>query len=272
MRHSFLALALAALLIASYASASVINMALTLSTPTYLGPDSTGLAVEVLNSGDEPAYNAVAETTQPFGENVLEFVGVIEPGVKYESIIKLTPGTNAVPGVYYGFLRLQYTDMNGHPFSLVGPFVVRHLNDSYAKVAVSSGQAAIPSGGGSKTVRVEVENTDEVGHDVSFTVYSPKELSVGAYSKSGNIPAKSSAGFDVPFESDGALKGSVYTIYYLAEYVSDGLHYSAVGQTHAEIVGEPEGSDLAWVPSALLFALIASFISYQLWHMIRGRA
>ncbi|MBU0762721.1 MAG: hypothetical protein KKD39_06815, partial [Candidatus Altiarchaeota archaeon] len=154
-------------LLAMYGSASVINMALTMSTPTYVGTGAFPVIVSIVNMGDETAFGAEAKVFLPSGENTVKLLGDIHPNREYAFNLSVGPVSLQSPGLYYGFLLVEYKDSNGYPLSIVGPFFVRYLSDSTPNIILSSEPLTLPVDG-SATMKVSAKNTDDASHTVSL--------------------------------------------------------------------------------------------------------
>ncbi|MBU0762619.1 MAG: hypothetical protein KKD39_06300, partial [Candidatus Altiarchaeota archaeon] len=102
-----------------------------------------------------------------------------------------------------------------------------------------------------------------------LSVFSPNEVGVGEYVREETIPGMGESEFSVPITSDGALEGSEYTIYYVADYEYEGLHSSTLGQTRVSISKTEDDGDSAWIWAYLLAFFILSFIAVQIWFGLR---
>jgi hypothetical protein len=253
------------------ACASFISLGLSITSPEYVEGGEFPLYISLVNMGDETAKNAVISLHLPDGSTKTTTIGDIEINIHYQINLSAPEFQLQYPGLYFGFLTLEYTDANTYPFSVVAPFYVRNIKDSQSDISHSAEAITIAAEGTPATAIINVKNEDSKAHNISLNVFSPNELHTSSPQEPKNIGSGENIGYRIPVGSKGALEGSEYSIYYTIEYVSDGIHKSAVGDLRVKISSQDEVAPTSHAPAAALAILILSFIAYQLYSKIRGR-
>lgn len=245
--------------------ASFIGISMSMSTPVFVHSPDFELNLSIVNSGDEPAMKPSFEVMLPGFRQQGDFhVDALAPGVDYGFSERFPVSESNLEGLYFGFIRVTYFDGNSHPFSVVGPFIYRYVRDSVSEVSVSAEPVELSaSGGGRATVRVT--NEGALPRQVTLTAFTPAEIGASFDAGAKSVAPGASVEYVVEFSSGEALEGSHYSVYYVAEYEAEGVHFSSLGDSPLSVVASRPAVGLSWIPGVALLCLVFAFIAYQVY-------
>jgi hypothetical protein len=253
----------AVFLAASSASASYIQMTVTVYASDVLSAEDFGLNYTVVNTGDEAAHDVQLSLGLPEGmSSEPVYAGVMQPNQPVSGVFNVTSSGSLLPGTYSVFVKTQYTDANTYPFSTISPTTIRYLQ---ASPVMLRGVIDAPtlSKDSQQQLRLQVSNLDTKPHHVHVRFHIPDELKAGYYSTTVDVDAKQDAAVSVGLESFGALPGSSYVVFASMEYEEDGVHFGATASSIVPVVENTDETLPSWAPAAALLILAAAFIYYQ---------
>jgi len=252
------------LLIPQITLASVISLRTDVSTE-LMTEDTTKTHVNLLNSGDEPAYNVqISLLSGDFESNPI-FVGILSPNKPFEGYFNVTLTKEILPGNYPITVLVDYEDANSYPFSSVSPSSIIYKTPTPSMVSGNIAEISL-SGKKSKKLILNVMNLDDVSHDVKVELILPRELKVSDTEKTVSIGPKEEKQLNFEVSSVSALVGSSYVALASLEYEDD-LHHSSFAKGIIKIVEEKPFEFPIWLPILSFCVLLIVFLYY----FIRGK-
>lgn len=223
MSRVLLVLSLACLWMPS-AKASFISIET--KAKTEIKGDTLGVRVDVMNNGDEPAYqvNISAEV------NGKVFSGApkdaLPPkGTGYMSNFQI-PVTVQKPGKYPVVVYVDYADVNKYPFSAVSVLFYDWKEEVSPQMG---GQVTAPplGVGGTGVVQVGVKNMDVAEKEIKVRLVLPSEFSSPTPEKVVKVSGRGMQTVAFDIKNNSALQGSTYPIHALLQH-EDTKHYAVV--------------------------------------------
>lgn len=178
--------------------------------------------IEVVNKGDEPAYN-VRIGAEAAGRNekgpLMDQLGQDE---KAELDFK-APLSYEKPGKYPVVVTVDYTDLNRYPFTALSIAYVDYRERVVGRVV---GELSVPPVTDRGTVRVKVKNLEQAKKSVAIRLVLPKEFINSQPARSLEIEPGREETAEFELSNISALQGSQYQIFALLEYEDDQYHYT----------------------------------------------
>jgi hypothetical protein len=206
--------------------------------------------IQTKNQGDEAAYN-VQMTAEVNGvqksSETRNTLGVQEA---FSADLELDLSMLERPGTYPVMVRIDYADANGYPFSALTPSRIDIGEPTSSAVSVDLGDVSVTEEG-KTTMTAKLRNKDSSPKTLYVSLATPKELFAEG-EKTVEISGNGEADARFEIESFGALKGSSYAVFAVAEYDEE-KHYSSIARGTVEIVEER-------IPFEVIYGLIALFI------------
>ncbi len=242
-------------------SASFISMTPSVSSEKIIQGNNSIINLTLANFGDEAAYDVSASIVMPGGLHANDlFLGRLNPNETYSGKFEADIGENMVPGKYTILLMVDYKDANGHPFSAVSAFslVIKTVSVSKLTPKINELDLAVTE---TKELKMSVRNIDNIPHQVTVSMFLPRELSSDISEKTIIVDKKSDKDIAFTVSSFGALPGSNYAIFAVVSYEESGLYYSSFSSGVIHVI-EKETLP-SWIPIALLLLLVFFFVIYQ---------
>jgi len=223
----FLALCLFLIVAASGlpAEAGTISM----QTSTTCTGTGQGVRVEVsaINIGDEPAANV--RITACFGDNTKSSLvkPELEPGWPFTARLLIHPELS-VPGAYPVEVRVDFHDMNGHPYSALSYSSFVYKQGADCQVFAEPTEVTLEGRG---RLTLNLTNTGRDPQRVQIRLIAPMELSATPASRTIDIKARGKRKVSFDLENFAARGGAGYTVLAFIEYEADGLHHTSVSQS-----------------------------------------
>ena len=257
------------LLILCPVSAGVISLRTTV-TSDILTKDKTVVKVEILNLGDESAYDVqISLVTEDFTTDKIN-IKELKPNEPFEGILNVTLKKTIIEGKYPVVVLVGYADANGYPFSSVSPTFIVYKTPSTSKVSGLIPEISL-TGKESKKLTLSMRNLDDEEHDLNVKLILPREIKVVDDEKKFSIGPKDEESLDFEVSSLSAISGSTYAILASMEYEDEDLHYTSFANGIIRIDGgttpkqEPEEtSTLAYIVLfiSIVFVLIYAYPKY----------
>ncbi len=243
-------------------SAGVISLTTTVSTDVMI-KNTAQVRIELLNSGDEAAYNVQLSLISDYFDSEPFHVGNLEPKKPFETNMSISLKDEIKPGNYPVVLLTEYADANDYRFSSVSPVALTYKNPSVSLVSGSFSEVSL-SGKKSKTLTLTVSNRDDVLHDVKVKLILPRELKIDEDEKSVSITGKEEKKLNFKVSNFAGLEGSSYVVLASIEYEDD-VHYSSFARGMIKIGDEENQSRFSiWIPVIIFLALLLIFLYLKL--------
>lgn len=254
------------LILASFpASASYITLSTNIFSEEIVAKEETQLEVELINSGDETAYQTQINFLLPSGVTAEPIeVGNLRPNLPFTKNVTLKINQLA-PGSYVLGALTSYQDANGYPFSALSFSLLNYRNKTTSSVFGIMQPLTLPQ---SKKLILTIRNLGGKAHQLKATLFLPRELSTDSYQRELHLGSKEEKELSFEISSLGALPKSNYLIFAVVEYQEE-LHYSSLARgmiTIASTAFPPEGSqgekkDKGWLKMNLpFFSLLLTLI------------
>jgi hypothetical protein len=227
---------------------AVVVLSLTFAAPTPSVAGSIGIVTEVsaaieggflavavrlTNKGDEPAHT-VGPAVQFGSHEARGDVRAVLPPSDSMTMNARIPVDVAV-GQWPLVTRIDYADVNGHPFQAMHVAVVSSPSSSPALVAVVDVNAHVA--GTSGGVQTHLKGLSEAAQQLRLRFLVPRGLEVAPAEVSLALEAWGDAVADATIANRAALAGSRYPVFVVAEYNEDGVPHAALGSAVVEIRG-----------------------------------
>jgi len=248
--------------------ASYISLTTTITTD-LITEDFTKIGVEILNSGDEPAYSVQVSPLLPSDFQVepgLFNLGTLNMNSPEKIDFNVTVTNEIVSGTYPLVILVDYADANGYPFSSVSPSSIIYKTPTLSKVTGVMKELSL---GADKpeTLTLTLRNLDEVQHNVDIKLYLPRELKVDDDESTVVIGPKGEKNLNFQVSSFSALPGSGYVVLATLDYDYLNSHYSYTVRNIIKIVKEKPLEFPIWLPVLVFIVLLIIFVYY----LIRGK-
>ncbi len=247
--------ALTALTLAMTARAGVISLV----SEMELRPE--GLRVTVTNRGDEAARD-VQVRVDFLDETEL---GSLRPELAPDAVLReelpFDLSAAEVPGNYPAVLSIEYTDLNGHPFSALS---VQLLAIGEAlRTDVYPHLPRQHSLKGSSVLPVELANRGERPRRVELALLTSKDIRVDDREREVELGPWAREKVEFRLENFSALEGSVYPAFALVSYLEDGRRYSGLASVPVAIETPP-----AWTLRPVVAAAVVLVIAFVIFAVI----
>lgn len=224
----------------------------------HLTGNSTKLSLELLNSGDEPAYSVQASLILPeYFDSQPLYIENINSNESFKGNINIQLKQEILFGNYILPILVEYADGNGYPFSSISSILMNYNKFSITKAIVSMPESIIPIEG-KKEVEVTAKNIDDFDHDLKVSLFLPREITSDQQVKRVSVKSKDQKTVKFELENLGALEGSTYNIVIGVEYDDSDEHHSYSSHNTILISGNIEEQNDESIPF-YMWALILSF-------------
>ncbi|MEA3492773.1 MAG: hypothetical protein U9R38_00085 [Candidatus Margulisiibacteriota bacterium] len=177
--------------------------------------------VNVINKGDEAAYNVQGEIAVGGKKFLLKKVGELGVNESYQSNLPVRLRFKS-PGEYPLTLLMHYADANQYPFSAltcqVFPFKTKGAPGS---IFGKMGNTKLWKEG---ALKLTLRNIEKSTKKITTCLAVPRELTVKEGPFTFDLPGKSKKEIRFPLENFSALSGSSYQVFAISEYEQDGAH------------------------------------------------
>src|SRR3989338_7161817 len=181
--------------------------------------DRVRLSIELINRGNESAYNVVSEIRCDGVPEFLPGKSELLPlgSFRAEGYIK-SPARG--PGAYSLALITSYADKNGYPFSAVSRISYVRGEARPPEIIADLKGASLSKNG--KLV-LNIKSVSEEKLILAAKLVLPKELVCGTGEREALLNPRGQAILKFPIRNIGALPGSAYPIFAIIDYESGGL-------------------------------------------------
>ncbi|MBN2057487.1 MAG: hypothetical protein JW782_01650 [Candidatus Saganbacteria bacterium] len=241
------------------ASASYISLSTSMNSKVRDG--KLNVLVNVVNKGDESAYNVQAEIR--VGDKKVMAAKRQELGINQRYTVAETFDLDLKkPGQYPLILVMHYTDANQYPFSaLTCNTFVLGAGSSPAEIFGRMEQATFWKEGEAK---LTLRNISDAVISGSTQLVVPRELSVKRSPQPVKLSAKADRMLKFPVENFSALSGSNYQVFAITEYDLNNEHQTNITPGMLRIVETRTILGLSYtLVAALLAVLVVVFILWQ---------
>lgn len=253
----------AVLLMVFSISASASYISLKTSLTSKVKGNVLEVMVDVVNKGDEPAYNVQAEIKvgeQKFLAEKRAELGINQTYKAYATFnLKL-----GKPGSYPLVLVMHYADANQYPFSALTSHTYTYKTAS----PPSEVFGRMKSAKFWKTGKVELtlKNMGEEEIKTKTKLFVPRELTVARTSQQITLAPKSEQRVSFEIENFSALDGSNYQVFAISEYDSQDFHQTSITPGTVKIKETREILGLSYpIVIAILVILVIIFAAAQFW-------
>ena len=245
-------------------SATYIQLSTTVSTENIITGNETDINIQIVNYGDEPAYNVQLSLLLPegFSSNYL-YPKILYPNRTFSGDFKVSIDENLKPGRYPPILIAYYTDANSYPFTSISAISLIYKEPTPMMLRAVVNPVEIQSNGNG-TLKVVVANIDSKPHDISIRLYLPNEFKSDNYKNEIYLESGGDKQIEFHVSSLGALEGSTYIVLISMEY-EDNLHYSSTASGTIAISKSGNTVESKWKSSVIVVAvlLLIIFVYYQ---------
>jgi hypothetical protein len=224
---------------------------------------SLAVVVNLRNSGDEPAHRI--EPRVQFGSREArgDSRAVLRPSETMTMSAQIP--LDAAVGQWPLVTRVDYTDVNGHPFQALHVALVSTPAATSALIAVVDVDAKLV--GTSGTVRARLKSLSETVRELRVRFLVPGGLEVDAPERTLALEPWQDAVAQGTIVNRSAISGSRYPVFVVAEYTDDGGPHATLGHAVVEIRGvDPKYGRTLLVAAA---ALIAAWVLMLVWRRRR---
>lgn len=236
----------------------------TIITTQVITENYTNIRVEMMNSGDEPAYSVQVSPLLLDNFQVepdLFNIGTLNINSPESVNFNVTVSNQILPGTYPLVVLVDYTDANGYPFSSVSPSFIVHRTQTNSIVTGSMKELTL-SGKKTETLTLTIMNLDEVQHNVDVKLYLPRELKADKDKSTVLVGPKEEKNLNFQVSSFSALTGSNYVILATLDYEDSNYHYSSAIRSMIKIVAEKSLEFPIWLPILIFIGLLIIFVYY----------
>jgi len=247
--------------------ASKISLTTTVSAEIMLKENST-VSIELLNSGDEPAFNLKLSFTSECFNSEPIYIQKLDPGKSFKGMINVSLKKEIGEGNHPLVLFTDYTDMNGYPFSSVSPLMIVYKTPTISRVSGILSDVNLNKD--TKKLKLILRNLDEVEHEVKVRLFLPRELDCDKTEMNISLEPKSERTLEFRVSNLGALEGSSYVVLASIEYEEANKHYSSFANGMVKITEKKHANFPEWLPFlsiALLFMIFIYYSSRKLFKM-----
>lgn len=235
------------------------KLVIAVTTEVLVQEANLEIKLKVANRGDEEALDVRAELPTYPEARKSKLIPRLEPGRSVELKL-ITPRQAAQPGRYAVLARVNYHDLNGHPYSALSHGLYFLAEDQSSSLIVEAEEVSLSD---RETVEIKLINTQP--HDLPFNVLiaAPKELSAGPFNGPERIPARDKewASFDIWNLAGRA--GSRYPVMLVLTHQEGGRHTTKVVRLTINLTRQENfvRRYLAWwlVGLALVMIVLAYF-------------
>ncbi len=238
------------------------TMTLTVNPPHFTGSDTSGMTVDLLNSGDETAYSATLEVVHPSGvaHHPVTFDEVV-PGTHYRRNVSLSiPDMES--GSYPLVFSLQFHDSNNYPIYMVFDSRMTVGSHSTSRVHGTLSSLELPSDE-TGTLTLNLKNADDVPRTVTTRLLLPDSLVSHNPDSGVTVPPKSEATVEYTVENFMALPGSDFLVLAAIGYDEDGVHHSSLAQGRVKVLNKSERQSIL-LPAAAALLVVGGYAYFKL--------
>ncbi len=256
------------LMLASAHAARAGAIRLDFTASSQFSKGSVLLKMKMTNNGDESAHDVRVAVF--FGDihEESETLPLLSAGSDHEWTLDL--GSPPKPaGIYIIVMRVHYTDIFGHPVSVLHTTEVFTSDvDPTPPFRADLGSTELRGPG---KVPLTLTETSGRAYTVNCRLIVPDEIECEAAEVSLRLEPNGTAAHDFPVLNRMALRGSHYRIYAIMDFVRDGRHVSV--QKPAFLTIDPHRimsnrTRYGWIGLALV--LLLAFVVAQRWPRERG--
>lgn len=256
---------LAILIIPSLAMAGSITLTTTI-TADILTDDDGEVQISITNFGNEAAHNVqMFLVADHFSFDPVQ-VGTLYVNQPFETIVPISTIGELKEGNYNVALLVEYTDLNGYPFSSVFPFTITNKRSYLSKVTGVFENIEL-SGSRGRDITLKLKNMDQAFHEAKVKLVIPNELSSDPIEKTVNLDARSEEEVKFRISNFAALPNSAYSVLAIIDYEGD-YHYSSSALGMVTIV---EGKEFSNIPSWIVFPIIGVLVVIFLIYQVKSR-
>lgn len=216
------------LLLTSFGYSSHITLQTKTKSCIIEGNNSCELNLEIVNNGDEPAFNLAFEKIYPWIINSRKVrVDRLNPSQRVNVTLPISINTSILPGKYPIIISVRYEDSNGYKFSsLISSYLVYTI-PSVSSIRIETDRIYLAP---KETKRFTVNIVSEEALDkVYLKLFLPDEFLCESKSKTlENLSRENAEVFSIT--NSRALIGSSYPYFVVVEYEKSRMHFSAIGK------------------------------------------
>jgi hypothetical protein len=206
---------------------------ISLRTSTTCTVMEKGVRVEVtsINTGNDTASDVQITAMVADALNTSTITHRLKPGESKTARIPLYP-TLERPGVYAALVRVDFHDLNGHPFTAVSYGTFVHQEGGAPRIFVLPGETHLARRG---ELKLELANTDSTDQRVHIRLIGPREIHIVEPESEAVIPGREKATAIFHLKNLSAMAGAVYPLPAIIEYHADGRHMTTIGEIKLKI-------------------------------------
>jgi hypothetical protein len=237
-------------------ASALFTMTMTISPPDFHSKNESNMSVELVNSGNEPAFRATATLKYPEGMSA-DAVSYerLNPNNLEKRVTSVKAQEGMLPGTYPLILSLQFHDSNNYPIYMIFDSSVEVDGPSVSMIHGSLTTTEFPMDSGG-TLRLQLRNADTKPHTVRARLLVPDSLSAENPEKTVQMPAHSEAIVDYQVTNFMALQDSNLMVLAIMEY-DDDMHHSSFAQGRIKIINRSERPKLPFFIAAAAVILCA---------------
>jgi hypothetical protein len=225
-------------------------------------PEGNNLRVEIRisNEGDEDALKILPTIRWEDQTQVLGLAPYIAIGGSGKWITSFkAPETKKLQGSYPLFIMVEYMDRRNYPVSMVGISPVHYGKPSLEtspilKLERFSGQEQ------SLQLKMVLRNISAKPISVVCRIYSPLELEAVNAEKNLLLKRDETREMVFNFQNKGALPGSRYEIYGIAEFNDDQRHVTKIASEIISVPPDEKGNKIASQIAGILMVIMVLFL------------
>lgn len=244
------------------ALALATHITLEINTTTRLEGDEGISQISLMNSGDEPAAQLQIHVELRGQRFSSPTVPQLDAGTRHETEIRF-PLTDMAPGRYHAIVRVDYTDLNGYPFTALSYSRVVYGEDKSPSVHVQLSDTVLAR---QTRMQLRLRNLDSVTLPLEIKLALPRELTCEQPERLLEIPGQREEQLLFEVRNFSALQGSRYTVFALVEYELAGTHSSTLVPARIEIVPPESFVRLYRTPLMVAFSILfVAAVAAEIW-------
>ena len=210
---------------------SYAQISLNITADTTASPPDLNVRIVVANRGKESAHDI--QITLKKGSEIIALPArrLLVPNASTEVQTNLSI-EETMPGRYPLFVTVGYADANGYQFSAILCTTFFIQKDTPLEVFGTMRTEPLQENG---QLYLQLKNVAQEEVSFGLTIFTPRELSVGAYETEVLLAPERETSFEVPLRNFSALPGSRYPVYAVLEYEKEDGHYTNVISGQVEI-------------------------------------
>jgi len=218
------------IVLTSHLHASYIKIDTNLQT--RLESNNLTVLVEVMNNGDEAAYDIMTNTKiSKYSQNSrTQSILKVNESVEFKFNFELNIEKS---GNYPVLVRIDYSDMNKYAFSAITLSIITYKDGAYPEVFCKANPLKIVDKGKAHLI---IKNMNEEIKDITAKLIIPKTLSTPNSTQKLTLKPEEEKSIYFNISNFSAFIGTKAAIFFIVEYDDDEKHFATSVMSHVDII------------------------------------